>query len=90
MHHDCGRRTANFRRLSPVNPSIADVIGRIKKAGRKNGICSQAASDYSEFAEFLVQCGIDSLSLTAYTVLATPSAGASIGKAVGALVLDQR
>ncbi len=51
--------------------SIADVITRVKKAGRKIGICGQAPSDYPEFAEFLVQCGIDSLSLTADTVLAT-------------------
>jgi pyruvate,water dikinase len=54
-----------------VTRSIADVITRVKKAGRKIGICGQAPSDYPEFAEFLVQCGIDSLSLTADTVLAT-------------------
>jgi pyruvate,water dikinase len=43
----------------------------VKKAGRKIGICGQAPSDYPEFAEFLVKCGIDSMSLTADTVLAT-------------------
>ncbi|TAL57792.1 MAG: hypothetical protein EPN86_01375, partial [Nanoarchaeota archaeon] len=34
-----------------------------KKKGRKIGICGQAPSDYPEFAEFLVECGIDSMSL---------------------------
>lgn len=58
-------------RNAAVTRSIADVITRVKKAGRKIGICGQAPSDYPEFAEFLVKCGIDSLSLTADTVLAT-------------------
>ncbi|MEZ4484028.1 MAG: phosphoenolpyruvate synthase [Syntrophotaleaceae bacterium] len=58
-------------RNAAVTRSIADVIARVKKAGRKIGICGQAPSDYPEFAEFLVKCGIDSMSLTADTVLAT-------------------
>jgi pyruvate,water dikinase len=58
-------------RNEAVTRSIADVIRRVKKAGRKIGICGQAPSDYPEFAEFLVKCGIDSMSLTADTVLAT-------------------
>ncbi len=58
-------------RNEAVTRSIAEVISRVKKAGRKIGICGQAPSDYPEFAEFLVKCGIDSLSLTADTVLAT-------------------
>ena len=43
----------------------------MKKAGRKIGICGQAPSDYPEFAEFLVECGIDSMSLNPDTVLST-------------------
>jgi pyruvate,water dikinase len=43
----------------------------VRKAGRKIGICGQAPSDYPEFAEFLVECGIDSISLNPDTVLAT-------------------
>jgi pyruvate,water dikinase len=50
---------------------IADVIRRVKATGRKIGICGQAPSDYPEFAEFLVECGIDSISLNPDTVLAT-------------------
>ena len=33
------------------------------------GICGQAPSDYPEFAEFLVDCGIDSISLNPDSVL---------------------
>jgi len=38
---------------------------------RKVGICGQAPSDYPEFAEFLVECGIDSISLNPDTVIKT-------------------
>ncbi|MBN1857327.1 MAG: phosphoenolpyruvate synthase [Dehalococcoidia bacterium] len=38
---------------------------------RKIGICGQAPSDFPEFAEFLVECGIDSMSLNADVVLKT-------------------
>jgi pyruvate,water dikinase len=45
-----------------VKQMIASVIQRVKKKGRKIGICGQAPSDFPEFAEFLVECGIDSIS----------------------------
>ncbi|HID71370.1 MAG TPA: phosphoenolpyruvate synthase/pyruvate phosphate dikinase, partial [Thermoplasmata archaeon] len=38
---------------------------------RKVGICGQAPSDFPEFAEFLVECGIDSISLNPDTVMKT-------------------
>jgi len=41
------------------------------KPRRKIGICGQAPSDFPEFAEFLVECGIDSMSLSPDVVLAT-------------------
>jgi len=58
-------------RNAAVKRMVADVIARVKKAGRKIGICGQAPSDYPEFAEFLVECGIDSISLNPDTVLPT-------------------
>jgi len=58
-------------RNEAVKRMIADVIRRVKAAGRKIGICGQAPSDYPEFAAFLVECGIDSLSLNPDTVLST-------------------
>lgn len=58
-------------RNAAVKRMIADAIRRVHAAGRKIGICGQAPSDYPEFAEFLVECGIDSISLNPDTVLST-------------------
>jgi pyruvate,water dikinase len=52
-----------------VKRMVQLVIERVKKNGKKIGICGQAPSDYPEFAEFLVRCGIDSISLNPDTVL---------------------
>jgi pyruvate,water dikinase len=43
---------------------IRTVIDAAHRSGAKIGLCGQAPSDYPEFAEFLVQCGIDSLSVS--------------------------
>lgn len=58
-------------RNAAVKRMIASVIETAHKKGRKIGICGQAPSDYPEFTEFLVNEGIDSLSLTADAVLRT-------------------
>jgi pyruvate,water dikinase len=39
--------------------------------GRKIGLCGQAPSDYPEFAQFLVEQGIESISLNPDAVLKT-------------------
>lgn len=54
-----------------VKKMIAQVIGACRACGRKIGICGQAPSDYPEFAQFLVEQGIDSISLNPDTVLKT-------------------
>ena len=46
-----------------VKDMIAQVIEVAHRYGCKVGICGQAPSDHPEFAEFLVNCGIDSISL---------------------------
>ena len=43
---------------------IRSVITEGHKAGAKIGLCGQAPSDHPEFAEFLVHCGIDSMSVS--------------------------
>jgi pyruvate,water dikinase len=43
---------------------IESVIREAHKAGAKIGLCGQAPSDHPEFAEFLVSCGIDSISVS--------------------------
>ncbi len=43
---------------------IRHVIAEAGAAGAKIGLCGQAPSDHPEFARFLVECGIDSISVT--------------------------
>jgi len=47
------------------------AIEAAHRAGKKIGICGQAPSDYPEFARFLVEKGITSISLNPDTVLQT-------------------
>ncbi len=54
-----------------VKTLIREVIAKCKKMGRKIGICGQAPSDFPEFAQFLVEAGIDSISLNPDTVVKT-------------------
>jgi pyruvate, water dikinase len=58
-------------RNQAVKTLVANVIRAAKAKGRKIGICGQAPSDYPEFAQFLVQQGIDSLSLNPDAVVKT-------------------
>lgn len=58
-------------RDAAVESLVRDVIRRARQCGRKVGICGQAPSEYPEFARFLVECGIDSISLNPDTVLKT-------------------
>jgi len=46
-------------------------VAHTHKPRRKIGICGQAPSDFPKFAEFLVECGIDSISLNPDVVLST-------------------
>ncbi|KKS71305.1 MAG: Phosphoenolpyruvate synthase [Candidatus Daviesbacteria bacterium GW2011_GWA2_42_7] len=50
---------------------IAEVIKKCKARGKYIGICGQAPSDYPEFAQFLVKCGIESISLNPDSVIKT-------------------
>lgn len=50
-------------RNEAVKKMIEMVIKRAHKKGKKVGICGQAPSDYPDFAQFLVESGIDSISL---------------------------
>ncbi|MBN1785676.1 MAG: phosphoenolpyruvate synthase, partial [Candidatus Methanofastidiosa archaeon] len=54
-----------------VKRMVGSVIKTAKERGKKIGICGQAPSDFPEFAEFLVECGIDSMSLNPDTVIKT-------------------
>jgi pyruvate,water dikinase len=70
-------------RNDAVKMMIAQVIHTCRETGRKIGICGQAPSDYPDFAQFLVEQGIDSISLTPDTVLKTTQAIVEKEKALG-------
>ena len=57
------------------NPSvkklIAEIIHKCKAKGKYIGICGQAPSDYPEFAKFIMDEGIESMSLNPDTVIKT-------------------
>jgi pyruvate,water dikinase len=58
-------------RNDAVTTMIASVIKKCRANGRKIGICGQAPSDYPEFAQFLVEQRIDSISLNPDSLLKT-------------------
>ncbi|MGB7273453.1 MAG: phosphoenolpyruvate synthase [Geitlerinemataceae cyanobacterium] len=58
-------------RNAAVKKMVQMAIETAKKCDRKIGICGQAPSDYPEFARFLVELGIDSISLNPDSVLKT-------------------
>ena len=60
--------------IAEAREKLAHVIQEARRAGRKIGICGQAPSDYPEFARFLVEQGIDSISLNPDTVMKTTAA----------------
>jgi pyruvate,water dikinase len=57
------------------NEAVKDSIRKIIAIGKKNkvkvGFCGQAPSDSMPFARFLVESGIDSISLNPDTVVKT-------------------
>jgi pyruvate,water dikinase len=72
-------------RNEAVKRMVKLAILSAKKYGRKIGICGQAPSDYPEFARFLVELGIDSMSLNPDSVLKTILDIAQVEQANGAM-----
>ncbi len=58
-------------RNDAVKALVATVIQKAKANKRKIGLCGDAPSTYPEFARFLVQSGIDSISLSPDAVIST-------------------
>ena len=58
-------------RNGAVEKMVAIAIEAAIRNGKKIGICGQAPSDYPEFARFLVERGINSISLNPDTVIQT-------------------
>ena len=70
-------------RNEAVKRSIAQAIKTVKEKGRKIGICGQGPSDYPDFAQFLVEQGIDTISINPDAVLKTTRAVYEIEKKLG-------
>jgi len=65
VDRDAGDLAELFDEQDPaVKWMIRSAITEARQAGRKIGICGQAPSDYPDFAGFLVECGIDSISVS--------------------------
>jgi pyruvate, water dikinase len=63
-----------------VKRMLAHLIQTAKECGVKVGICGQGPSDYPDFAQFLVEEGIDSISVTPDSVIKTIKAIAAVEK----------
>lgn len=66
-----------------VTRMIATVIQAAQAKGRKIGICGQAPSDYPEFVRFLIERGIDSISLNPDAVLRTTQEVVAVERSLG-------
>jgi len=69
------------------NPAVKKFVRQVIEVavakGKYIGICGQAPSDYPEFAEFVVECGIGSMSLNPDTVIKTTLVVAELEKRLG-------
>jgi pyruvate,water dikinase len=71
VDRDSGTLAALFDEEDPaVKATIADLLAKARKARIKTGLCGQAPSDHPAFAAFLVEHGIDSVSVTPDSFLA--------------------
>lgn len=65
VDRDSARLAALFDERNPaVTRSIESLIADAHESQRKVGLCGQRPSNDPSFAEFLVECGIDSISVT--------------------------
>jgi pyruvate,water dikinase len=69
---------------------LRQAVEGAKRNRRHSGICGQAPSDYPEIAKYLVELGIDSLSLTPDSVLRTTLAVVALEKQLGRKVRSPR
>lgn len=72
VDHDSAIVAFDFdERDAGVKEMIRLAVEGAKRNARHSGICGQASSDYPEMAEYLVEIGIGSISLSPDTVLKT-------------------
>ena len=66
-----------------VKQMIRLAVEGARRNGKHSGLCGQAPSDYPEMAEYLVEIGIDSMSLNPDTVLQTTQRVLALEKKLG-------
>ena len=72
LDRDSGTVAHLFDERDPaVRAMLRQAIDAAKLARKPIGICGQAPSDYPDMAEWLVECGIDSISLNPDTAVKT-------------------
>jgi pyruvate,water dikinase len=71
-------------RNEAVKGMLRMLITSAKKTRTKVGICGQGPSDFPDFAQFLVELGIDSISVTPDSLLKTKRAISEVEKAMDA------
>ncbi|MCB9170229.1 MAG: phosphoenolpyruvate synthase [Flavobacteriales bacterium] len=69
-------------RNEAVKRMLRMLIETAKRTGTKVGICGQGPSDHPDFAQFLVELGIDSISVTPDSLLKTRKAIAEVEKTI--------
>jgi len=74
--HLCDERNPAVKRM------LAHLIQTAKACGIKVGICGQGLSDHPDFAQFLVEEGIDSISVTPDSVIKTIKAIHAVEKKI--------
>ncbi len=72
-----------------VKQMIRLTVEGARRNGRHSGICGQAPSDYPEMAEYLVELGIDSMSLNPDTLLKTTRLVLEVEKRLGKAPRDK-
>jgi pyruvate,water dikinase len=70
-------------RNEAVKKLVKQVIEVCNRRGKYIGICGQAPSDYPEFARFVVECGIQTMSLNPDTIIKTTLDIAELEKKMG-------
>mgnify|MGYP001228446035 FL=1 len=69
-------------RNEAVKGMLRQLIQTAKRTGTKVGICGQGPSDFPDFAQFLVELGIDTISVTPDSLLKTRRAISEVEKAI--------
>jgi pyruvate,water dikinase len=81
LDRDSGLVAEGFDERDPAVKALLErAITACNKAGKYVGICGQGPSDHADFAEWLMQQGIASISLNPDTVVSTWTRLGKLGK----------